>query len=764
MRSKLKDFPIKLLNKLRTREEGGVYELFFHIFLYILFLVFASNVLLELASYVLNKPDKIITLTFGSIFEPMQNYIMKFDPYNGTYYSMLLALCVFVLYFLIDIYNNIIKDKQNTEGKQNNTSSKIKDIVPILILYLFLCIIYIITKTKNKLIIFGIIFSIFYGFILCKYVIQKMFLNIPENRSKKEIYVSLFILFLFLLILLYSLSFEFPYRGDFTRIAIFANIISFITTSFVNIVFNFDIILFFEKLLLLLIFFTLICYMFKLLVRRNLMKIWESIKKFIRRNPWNTGIFIYSLSLYLIICLFFVNISIRTKIGIGTEVETEIGTPSGVLILLGFAVLISGGLSMCGSVVNRIMSKNEKMLELLGVNIGKKNKKDSKLSGINTKRKSEETFMKKLRKHIDTLLLNFLIAVSSYIFLSALFKTFLQNFQEIDILLSDLNLILFIPLYLFFFRAGSTIAENAYKKLYELIEEKSELIHDETREMSFVKVFVTLTKVTILILIFVHVLSRFVIFEAIKTFISTQPFNYIIELAIAVPVAMQVLVLILDPFFEKETIEVGSNIGKIKEVGYFFTKMETMEGENVYIPNAELLARTIKRLNVRAPHGTKDKKRGKSQVKEEKEKGVMIHFSCTLNYNYEPKDIKKIFKAIFKEKSKKEDGTEKDRKEELKTYLSGIGYEDVKEQLDFIFSTGESHPFVFIEDFKDHGIVYRFNFRVRNALYAPIFRGYFMEEFKLEMNENKKHIYTPLKHEITDVVSEKDKEWKLNYI
>ncbi|MBU7029921.1 MAG: hypothetical protein HXS48_23500, partial [Theionarchaea archaeon] len=69
----------------------------------------------------------------------------------------------------------------------------------------------------------------------------------------------------------------------------------------------------------------------------------------------------------------------------------------------------------------------------------------------------------------------------------------------------------------------------------------------------------------------------------------------------------------------------------------------------------------------------------------------------------------------------------------FKNYFQKIGIDDVKkEELEYIFSE-ESHPFVFIEEFKDYGVVYRFNFRVRDSLYAPIFRGYFMKKFKEKM-------------------------------
>jgi len=92
----------------------------------------------------------------------------------------------------------------------------------------------------------------------------------------------------------------------------------------------------------------------------------------------------------------------------------------------------------------------------------------------------------------------------------------------------------------------------------------------------------------------------------------------------AITIVLWLLVLILDPFFEGETIEMGSHRGKIKEVGVFFTRMETMTKEQVYIPNAELLARTVRRLSTRKPKVKGEEyEKDQNRIEEGKNQGKM---------------------------------------------------------------------------------------------------------------------------------------------
>lgn len=778
------------------RKEEDLSKLFFHMFFDILFLVLAAEVLFRLTVHVLSEPDVIIR-SLPSIPLPIEIYIKDFNVYDETVYAMLFVACLLILYLVVGVIS------ATKQGKNVSSTPKLEETFKVLIFFLLSGSLYVLIKFDAKTnILWGFVFSLIYIYSLHKYAIGEINLNIDDRKSFSDIHAFFYIYFIifFLCIVVF---FPIPPEG-------------------LNIFFM-------RRLLLLLVMFTLACYMiseflksiaekaspyqrifsstraetlfhpmsliiivvlFLIVIKKGetepyigiasllliaiviligtymgdgIMKIMlDRIKhnfvvlmqKYVIRNSWNIGVFICSLFFYGIICLFLLTIK---------KSETE--SYSGVVTLLLLAILISIGFSLCGYAVNRIVEKNKEILRLLRMDLGKK---DKEILNLDKKEIKKIDLMKKLGDYTSTLILNFLIAVSSYIFLNALLKTFLPN----SLLLPDLNLILFIPLYLFFFRAGSAIAENVYRELYEFIEEKSKISHDEKREESFVKVLVTLTEVTIVILIVFHSLKRFEIFGAIRNLVSTPPFSYLIELAIGVPTTMRVLLLVLDPFFEKETIEVGSNTGRIKDVGYFFTKMETMTGENVYIPNAELMTRTIRRLNARVPQERKGRKKEEIQD-EDKEMGVVIHFSCTLSYDYKPEDIQGWFKELFadknvsnRERKKSKRKPEKvhenkdggmNNKEELSNYLKEIGYCDAISQINFIFSEN-SHPFVFIEDFKDHGIVYRFNFRVRNALYAPIFRGYFMEKFKERMDREKMNIYTPMKHEITDIFSEKRKK------
>lgn len=463
-------------------------------------------------------------------------------------------------------------------------------------------------------------------------------------------------------------------------------------------------------------------------------KIWRYIEFYMRKYHKIMGILFYSLFFYVIVCFFFTEMK-----------ETKTGNYAGVFILPGIAFLISGGFFICAIVIQRLARKNTEILRSLEVQVGE----------------NWKTVIKNLQNHISSLLAHFLVAISSYVFLKAILSNFLPeqletsseestNFflstENVNIILS---IILLIPLYLFFYRVVSATLEKIYKKIYTICEKPTGLIPYPRRRDYVVNIFVGLTKLFILILIIASVLSRFVVFKPAVSIILRRPFSYVLGTSIALPITIWLLTLLLDPFFEGETIEMGSHRGKIRKVGVFFTKVETMTGEQEYIPNAELLARTVRRLSAREP-----KEKRKEECKEirgeaEKEKGIVTYFSCTLSYVYDPGEIENVFRSLFGKMCFEKESKE-EKKDNFGKYLEDIRYKIPEEELEYIFSE-ESHPFVFIEELKDYGVVYRFNFRVRDSLYAPIFRGYFMRKFKEKMDKEGMPIVTPVKFEIKDI-------------
>lgn len=475
---------------------------------------------------------------------------------------------------------------------------------------------------------------------------------------------------------------------------------------------------------------------------RDPKELWKYTKRYMRKYYKSMGILFYSLFFYFIVCFFYTEMK-----------EIETGNYAGVFILPGIAFLISGGFFICAIIIQRLAQKNAQILKSLEVEVGK-----------NWKYVIEE-----LQGHISSLLAHFLVAVSSYVFSKAILSTILlENSSNLFLLIlakvnEGLPIILLIPLYLFFYRVASATLKSIYQKIYEICEKPAGLIPYQSRRDYVVNMFVKLTKAIIVILIVASVLSRFVVFKPLVDFFLEPPLNYLIGTGAAITIVLWLLVLILDPFFEGETIEMGSHRGKIEEVGVFFTRMETMTREQVYIPNAELLARTVRRISARKPgvkgeeyeknqNGT-EKKESQGKIKEEK--GIVIHFSCTLSYRYRSDKIEEIFKGLFRETG--EDKSKKEKKNDFRDYLSKRGFDIDEEESKYIFSE-ESRPFVFIEEFKDYGVVYRANFRVRDSLYAPIFRGYFMKKFKEKMEEENMPIVTPVKFEIKDI-HDKDFRW-----
>lgn len=672
--------------RLEKNEEEHACEVFFHIFYYILSLVVISEISLKLTNYVMNEPNRILT---SSLKESMRSFVETFNPYGKTLYTILIAIGFLVFYLVTASISATRKEKKIV-------TSDFGKLLIILIVFLLLSSSYIFWDSDIKIFVFGVLFSFFYIFFLVRYVIIK---RISANKFKNKVYFLLFILFLFLTGLFLFLSPRSLYQGDIT------NFFTFI----------------FEKLLLTLIVFILLSYIITRFYGEE-KSLRETIRKVIvdnaKKHPVVMGVSFYSLSLHAILSLFFAE-----------TIGPDTGHPYGVLLLLGAAMLISGGFFMFGYIVSRTVERNRGILKSLGVNIemGK-----------------EEILLKKLKEHIISLLLNFVVVISSYVFLGALLEIILSRkpgeilnlfLPILERLNAHLSIILLIPLYIFFFKAGSVVLERGYNRIYVLIKNKLNLPADKKREQSFVDILLLISKAAIIIFIAFDILSRLEKTKIIDFFVLSDPLDDVVKIAVAIPITIWILVLILDPFFEKETVEVGENIGKIKRVGFFFTRMETMTGEQVYIPNAELIAKRIKRLNIRK----------RSDGKRE-ERGIMVYFSCTLSYSYEPEVVEKRFKNLFRE--------EGENRQNLQGYFSNNDLKIEPEELDYIFSE-KSYPFTFIQDFKDHGVVYRFNFRVKNALYAPVLRGYFMDEFKQEMDVAGDPIYTPLKHEITEILPER---------
>ena len=675
----------------KCEEEEHVCEVFSHIFYYILSLVVISEISLKLTSYVINEPDTILT---SSLKESMRSFFETFNPYGKTLYTILIAIGFLVFYLVTASISATRKEKKIV-------TSDFGKLLIILIAFLFLSSSYIFWDSDMKILVFGVLFSFFYIFFLVRYVIIK---RISANKSRNKVYFLLFILFLFLIGLFLFLSPRPFYQGGLT------NFFAFI----------------FEKLLSTLIVFILLSYIVTRFYKEK-KSLRETVRGVIvdntRKHPIVIGVSLYSLSLHAILSLFFAE-----------TIGPEIGHPYGVLFLLGVAMLISGGFFMFGYIVGRTVRRNEGILKSLGVSIriGK-----------------EEILPKNLIEHIISLLLNFVVVISSYVFLRALLEIilsrkpgeilnlFLPILERLD---AHLSFILLIPLYIFFFKAGSVVLEKGYNWIYVIIKKRLNLPPDKKRERSFVDILLLISKAAITIFIAFDILNRLGKTKVVDFLVLSDPLDDVVKIAVAIPVTIWILVLILDPFFEKETVEVGENIGKIKRVGFFFTRMETMTGEQVYIPNAELIAKRIKRLNIR-----------KHSDGRREEKGIMVYFSCTLSYSYEPETIEKRFQNLFKE--------EGENRKKLQEYLSYNGLKIRSGELDYIFSE-KSYPFAFIQDFKDHGVVYRFNFRVKNALYAPVLRGYFMDKFKQRMDTAGDPIYTPLKHEIREYEPEEDEEKK----
>jgi len=645
----------------KNKSNDKLPELFFHIFFCILFLVIVPEILWKLTNHILINPNEVTTMS-PIVFSVIKYYFYVFDSYSKTLYTVLLSTCVLALYSILDFINNVVK------GRKIILSSKFKRMMPILILFLVLCI-YALIGPEYKIIILSIVFSTIYVITLYKYVIIK----IPSKNR----FPILIILFSALIILFLTYILPLPY--PFSEFDLYRHILYFL-----------------DNLLGVLIISTLGCYMVSdfLGEREFQKKIGEDITNFVRNHPFVFSFIFYSLFLYTIICLFFA----RFK-------GLEDAHPFGVLMLYGAAVIISGGIFACGHIIGRVMDKNRKILELLITETAIETEKDGRL-------------VKELQNHLKDLLLDFFIAISGYFLLRAFFGIVLSEQPEISssfyafltYLDANLSVILLIPLHIFLYKASSVIMQDIYGKIYMGFGKKLYIPSNLKRKESFVNVLAILTKVIIFVIIATDVLSRLGMIELAQELILRAPFSYIIQLFIAA----WIFFLILNPFFEGETIEIGPNIGRIKNIGIFFAKLETLTGEQIYIPSIELLVRKMKRLNVR-----------ETQDESYVEKGITIHFLFEIPIDIESTLVQDKFTKLFNDKNRKG----------LRRLFDTIGYEITGQELDYIFSPEKSRPFVLIENFKDKEAVYKFNFHVRNAFYASIFRSFFMEKFKEEMGK-----------------------------
>lgn len=846
----------------------------------LLSLVWISEFLWELTRYVLDHSSEIVEMSLADIGIKIGLYFSKFNPFQIILHTALLIGFFLGFYIILYFFNNClpIEDEKFSDKKNMIKWNKISIKLPILIFIL-------------------IIFS-------CCYILR--FKIIEKNICEITL-----------------MGIRLSWKESWWTIGL---------------------------IILLSIF-----WIYRIIEKRK--EILDGFKKFLREHRWNMFVLSCSLFFYFVFGFFLTEIK-----------QFKTGNYAGVFFLPFVALIISGGFFICAIIIQRMI---------------KENIDDLRLIGLKTEKNWQYT-LQTLRKHIESLLADFLVAISSYVFLRVIFDIVLSKgllnvveganlvsgfetslsqvegnlfallaqgnknstisiFEKLN---QSLSIILLIPLYIFFYRVASTLLEKVYTRIYEMIEDPLGLTSYKDRKKYVVDEFVRLTKLILIIFFIISAITKFIVFEPIVDILSKQPVSLVIGTAFAVPVTLWLLVLILDPFFEGETIQMGSDRGKIKKVGLFFTHLETMTGEQVYIPNAELLAKTIRRLKIRGPQKDKNLDDESKEIKKEEyvdqnyrellegEKGIVVYFSCTLTYGYLPEDIERIFRRVFgeietkeiresvneirrtlkhiekkideklketreakikldyknnkipetepqkgnetdeiewltdiengikkadselnnfekiikkfitdlklkgkrgkwKESNKKQlnekeiritdeinnienlihktknylkefcdeeyaksktdlkkfnngkktnkekclenfivclgnakeiikkskneiEGKKREKMRKFKKYLDEIGFDISEDELDYIYF--ENRPFVYIEEFKDYGVTYRFNFRVQDSLYVPIYRGYFMKKFKDEMEEEKKAIVTPVKFEIKDI-GHKEFKW-----
>jgi hypothetical protein len=412
----------------------------------------------------------------------------------------------------------------------------------------------------------------------------------------------------------------------------------------------------------LIICFVLEYYIFKLSVKRKVIR--YKLKKLVKEYSWRIGMIVYLLCFYIILSLFYKGFVKYEEILLS-------------LFLLGSA-------SMCWFFIVDAMDESERILNWLGVRL-KKEKKRS---------------MKMLQNRIDALGLNCLLAIVGY---------FLFRFVDSPILRSNLSIILLLPFYIFIYELGSDILENIYRKINEREKEKPQ-VHHVYNWTSFIDLVYILSKISIIISL---ILSTRYIFEIVDIFFRIlQPFRNIIALAIAIPLSARIFIVFFSPFFKGETLEIGSYMGKIREIGLLFTRLDTVAGEQVYIPSLQLIVNKVKRLSIR-----------ESKDITGRERGIEISFLMEMPIDRPWGFVTDKFAKVFCDENRKD----------LKEFLHSLEYDIHDDEFDYLFDRKKSHPVVLVEDFKAKKVVYKFSFRVRDKLYANIFRSYIMAKFKEEI-------------------------------
>lgn len=58
-------------------------------------------------------------------------------------------------------------------------------------------------------------------------------------------------------------------------------------------------------------------------------------------------------------------------------------------------------------------------------------------------------------------------------------------------------------------------------------------------------------------------------------------------------VASSVLIIILKPYIVNDIVEINSNVGRVREVGLFHTRIRTADNKVLYIPNSEVMGNDI---------------------------------------------------------------------------------------------------------------------------------------------------------------------------
>jgi hypothetical protein len=557
-----------------------------------------------------------------------------------------------------------------------NTSIFYTMVLTIILLMFYLTIIFIYSDRLEQLKIKIIIFLILYFFSLCVLDMEEI---IGSENKKLVIIIILF----FLSVILLKLSEKFLNKlVKFNRYSFSSKI-----KSFLNIRSS-------KKSISLKI---------KNLIKNEANKIIAMIMK----QRVRLIIIIFSFFSYTVICFLF---------------EGSLSNIFNVHIIM---ILFLGGVFIYGIVIEQIVLLSKEIVTQM---IRPK-------SSINYREMKFLKLIITLRSYTFSLLIDFFIVIVIFLFIRALLAMFPFGISPflMNILNDILLFILLIPFYIFLIKTVSEIIKIFVEEIYNYIEMVLLIPQNELRKNILINTLDRIIKIGITSLIILDIFSRYPFFPNLISLLPRPPFNYIIVMSAASPILTWILVLMLDPFFVMGTIRVGTSTGKIKNIGFFFTQLETLTGEHVYIPNAKLLAKIIMKLNV----SVVQKKNLNSKRNKSNGKGIIITFTCPLNHDHKPESIKFIFNELFEDENKISS---------LKEYLNKAGFDLSKGYIEDILS--EPCQFVSIEEFKDHEVVYGFNFRIKDSFYAPLFRSYFMLKFIEKLGAE---IKIPVKSEIINM-------------